>query len=52
MRIISSEVSEREHTAIQEYANQTGESVSNLIRIVIRDAVFTDDFCNVPDEMA
>ncbi|NMJ87100.1 MAG: hypothetical protein EX285_04595 [Thaumarchaeota archaeon] len=51
MRTISSKVSEREHTAIQEYANQTGESVSNLIRkVVIRDTVFADGFCNVPDE--
>ena len=31
MRTVSSKVSKKEHTAIVKYANQTGESVSNLI---------------------
>ena len=43
MRTVSSKVSKREHAAIVQYANQTGESVSNLIRkVLISDAVFGD----------
>ena len=51
MRTVSSKVSKREHAGILEYANQTGESVSNLIRkVLINEAVCTDSFDNVPDE--
>ena len=43
MRTVSSKVSKREHAAIVQYANQAGESVSNLIRkVVISDAVYGD----------
>ncbi len=43
MRTVSSKVSNREHAAIVKYANQAGESVSNLIRkVVISDAVYGD----------
>ena len=43
MRTVSSKVSNREHAAIVQYANQAGESVSNLIRkVVISDAVYGD----------
>ena len=31
MRTVSSKVGKKEHATILEYANQTGESVSNLI---------------------
>ena len=51
MRTVSSKVSNREHAAIVKYANQAGESVSNLIRkALINDAVYTYGFGNVPDE--
>ena len=51
MRTVSSTVSEREHAAIVRYANQAGESVSNLIRkIVISDAVFADSFGVIPED--
>ncbi|NMJ87889.1 MAG: hypothetical protein EX285_08660 [Thaumarchaeota archaeon] len=43
MRTVSSKVSKREHAAIVKYANQTGESVSNLIRkVVISESVYGD----------
>lgn len=43
MRTVSSKVSKREHAAIVQYANQMGESVSNLIRkVLISDAVYGD----------
>ena len=51
MRTVSSKVSKREHAAIVQYANQTGESVSNLIRkVLISDAVFGDSFGEIPVE--
>ena len=36
MRTVSSKVSKREHAAIVQYANQAGESLSNLIRKVLK----------------
>ena len=51
MRTISNKVSKREHAGILEFANQTGESVSNLIRkVLINEAVCTDSFDNVPED--
>ncbi len=51
MRTVSSKVSKREHAAIVKYANQTGESVSNLIRkVVISESVYGDSFGDIPAE--
>ena len=51
MRTVSSKVGKKEHSTILEYANQTGESVSNLIRkVLINDAVYTYGFGNVPKD--
>ena len=51
MRTVSSRVNEKEFEALSEYANQTGESVSNLIRkVLINDAVYTYGFGNVPKD--
>ena len=51
MRIVSSKASKREHTAIVKYANQTDESVSNLIRtVLINEAICTYGFDNIPKD--
>ena len=51
MRIVSSKASKREHTAIVKYANQTDESVSNLIRtVLISDAAYGNSFGEIPAE--
>ncbi|NMJ87241.1 MAG: hypothetical protein EX285_05315 [Thaumarchaeota archaeon] len=51
MRTVSSKVNEREYAVIREFANQTGESISNLIhKVLINEAICTYGFGNVPDE--
>ena len=51
MRTVSSKVNKWEHAAIVKYTNQTGESVSNLIRkVLISESVYGDSFGEIPAE--
>lgn len=50
MPTISSKVSKRELDAIQEYANQCGETISNLIRKTVIDQAIFNGFYHDSDE--